>query len=136
MPSAEPAIVGNIADSGSSSVRLFSLSSSTLIFLERDDAASAQRRPKRMSSTLMEVTRAAHNGTGKKAEVCKVKKSKRGSSPCGRMYLHLTASRLKVDFEFSTYNERIAILGMSAAAEGFDDREEVITYPAPKIMLI
>ncbi|KAI6668755.1 hypothetical protein NL676_007208 [Syzygium grande] len=115
-----------------------------------------------MLSKLMEVTRAAHEEletlskisrmshqgtrtgssratmTGKKAEVCKVKKSKRGSSPFGRMYLHLTkpkepVSRLKVDFEFSTYNVRIAILGMSAAAEGFDDGEEV---PVPDIMLI
>lgn len=98
-------------------------------------------------SRLSQVRLRYRSGTGKKAEARKVKKSKRGSSPSGGMYLPPVALKepvsegLKVEFGFSPYSERmngrIAILGLSALllvelATG----KGVINYHTPAIVLI
>ncbi|XP_030544935.1 uncharacterized protein LOC115751267 [Rhodamnia argentea] len=100
-------------------------------------------------SRLSRVRLRYRSGTGKKAEVRKVKKSKRGSSPSGTggMYLPPVALKepvsegLKVEFGFTPYSERmngrIAILGLTALllvelATG----KSVIRYHTPAILLI
>lgn len=97
---------------------------------------------------LSQVRLRYRSGTGKKAEVRKVKKSKRGpSAPSGGMYLPPVALQepvsegLKVEFGFSPYSERangrIAALGLTALllvelATG----KSVIGYHTPAIVLI
>ncbi|KAF8021938.1 hypothetical protein BT93_G2160 [Corymbia citriodora subsp. variegata] len=75
-------------------------------------------------SRLSQVRLRYRSGTGKKAEVRKEKKSKRGPSPSGGMYLPPVALQepvsegLKVEFGFTPYSERmngrIAVLGLTA----------------------
>ncbi|XP_062112851.1 uncharacterized protein LOC133824006 [Humulus lupulus] len=97
---------------------------------------------------LSQVRLRYRSGTGKKAEMRKTRKSKKGtSSSSASIYLppvplkEPMAGRVKVDFGFSPYSERVngrvAILGLAALllvelATG----KSVINYHTPSIVLI
>ena len=95
---------------------------------------------------LSQVRLRYRSGTGKKAELRKGKKPKKGSSGSG-MYLPPVALKepvsngLKVDFGFSPYSERIngrvAMLGLTALVlVEIATGKGVINYHTPSIVLI
>ncbi|XP_059666169.1 uncharacterized protein LOC132311988 [Cornus florida] len=104
--------------------------------------------PDSFENRLSQVRLRYRSGTGKKAEVRKARKSKKGSSSSGAgLYLppvplkEPVSGGLKVEFGFSPYSERvngrIAMLGLSALllvelATG----KSVINYHSPSIVII
>ncbi|XP_052205486.1 uncharacterized protein LOC127810192 [Diospyros lotus] len=112
-------------------------------------SSSAESDPDNFESRLSQVRLRYRSGTGKKAEIRKSRKGKKSSSSSSRggMYLPPVAlkepvsGRMKVDFGFSPYSERvngrIAILGLSALllvelATG----KSVINYHSPAIVFV
>ncbi|KAF3433807.1 hypothetical protein FNV43_RR24910 [Rhamnella rubrinervis] len=100
---------------------------------------------------LSQVRIRYRSGTGKKAELRKTRKGKKGtgssSSEPGGMYLppvplkEPKSGKLKVDFGFSPYSEkvngRVAILGLSALVlVELATGKSVISYHSPTIVLI
>ncbi|KAM6571236.1 hypothetical protein CsatA_015316 [Cannabis sativa] len=96
---------------------------------------------------LSQVRLRYRSGTGKKAEIRKTRKSKKSTSSPASIYLppvplkEPMAGRVKVDFGFSPYSERLngrlAILGLTALllvelATG----KSVINYHTPSIVFV
>ncbi|CAK9155088.1 unnamed protein product [Ilex paraguariensis] len=105
------------------------------------------REPDSFDVRLSQVRLRYRSGTGKKSEIRKTRKSKKGTSSGAGIYLppvplkEPVSGGLKVDFGFSPYSERVngrvAILGLSALilvelATG----KSVISYHSPAVVLI